>query len=197
MWTELIETLDGIDRALFLFLNGLHSPFFDSLMYYISYKYTWIPFYVFLVALVIRQHKWKSVHFILGIVLLIAISDQGSVWIKDAVMRFRPCHDPELADLVHLVRGRCGGRFGFVSSHAANSFALATFMSLTFRDRYKWMIPLMITWAALKAYSRIYLGVHYPGDVIFGALLGVLIGLLVYQIWLWADRKVNKCQTKA
>ena len=85
--------------------------------------------------------------------------------------------------LVHIVRGHCGGRYGFVSSHAANTFALATFMTFLLGDRFQWVLPLMFAYAGLNAYSRIYLGVHYPGDVIFGALLGVFIGLLVW--WLW------------
>ena len=195
MWTNLIEFLDGIDRNLFLFLNGLNSPFFDVLMHYISYKYSWIPLYAILVAMIFMRYRWRGIHYLFSVVLLILISDQGSVLVKDTVMRLRPCHDPLLADLVHLVRGRCGGMFGFVSSHAANSFALATFIGLTFRKRHAWLLPSLLSWAAVKGYSRIYLGVHYPGDVLFGALFGVLAGLFVLMIWRWVEKRVCACET--
>ena len=99
-------------------------------------------------------------------------------------MRFRPCHEPSLEGLVHIVRGRCGGRFGFVSSHAANTFALATFVTAVLKDRYRYMVAIMFTYAILNGYSRVYLGVHYPGDVIFGSLLGAGIGIAVALLWI-------------
>ena len=106
---------------------------------------------------------------------------------KDVFQRFRPCHNPDIANLVHLVDG-CGGKFGFVSSHAANSFALALFTGLLLRKHYKYILPIMLFWAALVSYSRIYVGVHYPGDILGGAILGTVIGIFVY----WLMKIVNK-----
>lgn len=106
---------------------------------------------------------------------------------KDVFQRFRPCHNPDIASLVHLVDG-CGGKFGFVSSHAANSFALALFTGLLLRKHYKYILPIMLFWAALVSYSRIYVGVHYPGDILGGAILGTVIGIFVY----WLMKIVNK-----
>lgn len=179
----MIKVLLELDKQLFLFLNGLHNDFFDWLMHYISYKYTWVPLYALLLGLVIYRFRWKALLFIFFATLLVFLSDQSSVFIKNSFMRFRPCHEPELEGLVHIVRGKCGGRYGFVSSHAANTFAVAVFVIGLLKERYRFVVPVMLLYAILNGYSRIYLGVHYPGDVIFGALLGTGIGYMVLFFW--------------
>jgi len=184
----MLEFLNQIDTAVFLFLNGLNSPFMDHVMFYISNRFTWIPFYLFLVYLIFKRYKLQGLLVFLFAIVTVALSDQISDAMKDNLMRFRPCHEPALEGLVHIVRGHCGGQYGFVSSHASNSFALATFIILTLSSRYKYLVPVMLTFASLKAYSRVYLGVHYPGDIIFGALLGILIASVV--VWLW--KKLTK-----
>ncbi len=172
-----------IDKQLFLILNGLHSSFFDQVMYYISEKTTWIPLYLVLLYMVFRKYRWKGFLLLVFMVILVTLSDQLSVLAKNTFMRLRPSHEPSLERLVHIVRGHCGGRYGFVSSHAANTFSLTIFINFLIGDRFRFMVPVMLTYAVLNAYSRIYLGVHYPGDVIFGGLLGVLIGWFVYFLW--------------
>lgn len=179
----MIEFLIELDKAVFLFLNALHFPLMDEFMYVISYRFTWIPLYLILIYLVARRHGWNVLWFLLFMLVLIALSDQLSVLAKNTFMRPRPCHEPELQSLVHLVRGRCGGAFGFVSSHASNTFALAGFYYFSFRRHWRGLSIALLCWAGIKSYSRIYLGVHYPGDVILGALLGWLIGWLVAMAW--------------
>jgi len=123
--------------------------------------------------------------------LLFLISDQSSVRLfKNVFERLRPCHNPNLEGMVHLVNG-CGGKFGFVSSHATNCFALAIFSGLLFKNHYKYMMILMLFWAALVSYSRVYVGVHYPGDIIGGAVLGSIIGFLVFRFMGAMDNKFN------
>ncbi|MEE4178555.1 MAG: phosphatase PAP2 family protein [Bacteroides sp.] len=183
-----MDFLLELDKEIFLFLNDLHNGFFDQVMFYISEKWAWIPLYVLLLFLVFRRYRWNGFVVLLMVVVLVTLSDQLSVLMKNTFMRLRPCHEPDLEGLVHIVRGRCGGKFSFVSSHATNTFALATFMSYLLGDKLRWMVPLMFTYSGLNAYSRIYLGVHYPGDVIFGALLGVLIGMFVWLLWKWVNR---------
>jgi undecaprenyl-diphosphatase len=179
----MLEFFLDIDQQLFLFLNGLNCASLDWLMFHISEKVTWIPLYVFILFIVIKKYTWKGLFFLLFIALLVFLSDQGSVMMKNTFMRLRPCHEPSLEGLVHMVHGKCGGRYGFVSSHAANTFALAALVIMVFKDSHRYMIPVMLGYAFLNGYSRIYLGVHYPGDVIFGALLGGGIGLAVYLLW--------------
>lgn len=189
----MIEFLIKLDTQLFLFLNEIHNPFWDRVMYWISYKYTWIPLYAFFLFLIIKHYKWKSLYIIVAVALLITLSDQISVKVfKFGFERLRPCHNPNLEGLVHIVKGHCGGKYGFVSSHAANSFALAMFLSLLFKNFYKYSTLLLLIWAAIVSYSRIYLGVHYPADILGGALLGILIGYLVFYILKWVEKQFIK-----
>ncbi|UCH15388.1 MAG: phosphatase PAP2 family protein [Bacteroidales bacterium] len=178
----MIEFLNELDTGLFLFLNSLHSPFWDKVMFFISGRIEWVPLYVILAAWVIYKFRWRSIAVIILVTLLIIASDQTSVHLfKEVFRRLRPCKNEEIQALVHLVNNHCGGKYGFVSSHAANTFALATFLSFVFKNRiFSWFI---FIWAAVVSYSRIYLGVHYPGDVIGGLLLGIGLGVLFY--WLY------------
>jgi len=186
----MLETLLQLDRQLFLFINGLHHPLLDPVMVFISGKLSWLPLYVFLLFLIVRQFKWQAVLVMIFVAVLISLSDQASVKaFKFVFERPRPCHEADLQPLIHLAAGRCGGAFGFVSSHAANSFALATFIWLLLRQHFYWVSYLLFSYAVVVSYSRVYLGVHYPGDIIGGALLGMASGWLVYAVYqLWNRR---------
>jgi undecaprenyl-diphosphatase len=179
---------ERLDQHLFLFLNSLNSPFWDQVMYNISGTVIWIPLYLAILVALGVKYKKKFLVLILMIIIAITLSDQGSVLFKNSFQRLRPCHEPELEGLVHLVKGRCGGSFGFVSSHASNAFTV-TILSLLLIKR-EWFTYGMIFWALVVGYSRIYLGVHYPGDVICGSLLGVFIGWGVYKFYELTDRKL-------
>ncbi|WP_420386119.1 phosphatase PAP2 family protein [Roseivirga sp.] len=174
----MIKTLETWDKALFQILNGAHNSFFDALMPWISNKYVWIPLYALLLFYMIRKSGYPAWQIIIGIIALIFISDQlASGVLKPWVERLRPCYDPDLEGNVHLLKG-CGGQYGFASSHSSNSFAIAMFCWLLLRDSIK-HIWLLFIWATVVAYSRVYLGVHFPGDIIVGALIGLLSGIVV------------------
>lgn len=176
----MIDALSRIDEQLFLKLNGQVSPFIDQLMFIISDKYVWIPFYIILLAFIIRKYRWKSIWIVIGAILLITLADQVSNVLKENVKRFRPCKDPEINHLVHIVNNYCRSSYGFVSGHAANSMALAGIISLMFSN--KWIISGMVLWSAIVSYSRIYLGVHFPGDVMGGWVVGLFFAFLIYYI---------------
>jgi len=178
----MIDWLVQLDTKIFLILNGLNSESFDVVMWWVSGKSTWWPFYVLLLGYLGWKKGWQLVPMILFIALVIVLADQISVHLfKNVFQRLRPCHEPSLEGLVHLVNNKCGGKYGFVSSHAANTFGLASLLFLWVRRR--WFTVLMILWASLVGYSRIYLGVHYPGDVLFGSLLGVSCGWLSFYLF--------------
>lgn len=175
----MIEVLKQADTSLFLFLNGCHSVFFDAFFWRVSQTSTWIPLYLLVAFIIIRHHRLQGLWVVLFAVALVAVTDQLSVHLfKNVFERLRPCHEPALEGLVHLVRNKCGGQFGFVSSHAANTFGFATFTTLFFRSRYYGFA--IFFWALMVGYSRIYLGVHYPGDVVFGGLFGITCGYVFF-----------------
>ncbi len=177
----MLETINNWDTQLFLFFNGMHSPFWDSVMWWISDKINWIPLYIVLLGYMVYTFRRKAIWILLAVPVLILMSDQSSAHLfKETFERLRPCHQTHLAGMIHLVNDYCGGSYGFVSSHAANHFAIAFFTALWLRKQWYWIGILL--WAALVSYSRIYLGVHFPGDILGGAALGILLAWGVYQI---------------
>lgn len=184
----MIEILQKLDVRLLLFLNAQNSPFFDKLMFFISGVPQWIPLYIFLIFWIFYKFRKKGWLIFILLILVFALSDAGSVHLfKNVFLRLRPSHNPEIQGMLHYVNGYHGGLYGFISSHAANTFGLAVFMCLIFKNR--WMTLGMLFWATVVSYSRIYLGVHYPFDVIGGAMWGSLMAVIVYFAYRWYLKK--------
>ena len=179
-----IQHILQADTELFLYLNSFHNDFWDTIMLMVTRKETWFPFFLILIFYFIRNYRSKAVAVLFFLALTIVASDQISVLIKESVQRLRPVHEPALQHLAHNVL-RKGGLHGFVSSHAANAAAIFVFTTRVFRNRGFWL--LMLFWAVIFVYSRIYAGVHYPLDIVGGALLGWFIGYGFYKLLMYVE----------
>jgi len=180
--------LERFDQQLFLIINSSNSPFFDQVMYFFSGRLIWVPLYIAILVFLGIKYKRKFLIILIFIILAATLADQSSVFVKNIVHRLRPCHEPALTGLVHLVNGECGGIYGFVSSHATNTFDVAL-ISLSFIKK-RWYSISIILWAGIISYSRIYLGVHYPFDVICGSFLGSFIGWSIYSLYVLTDNRI-------
>lgn len=189
---EFILWLSDIDARLLLIVNGAHSPFFDAVMWCISGRWIWVPFYAVLAYLLFRRMSWKRASICLVTIgLIILAADQTcATLIRPEIGRLRPANlNNPLSSFVHVVNGYRGGRYGFPSCHAANTFAIAVFMSLVIR--HKWFTVMMFSWAFVVSYSRMYLGVHYFGDLFCGATIGSLFAVLFYYLQNYLFKRLN------
>ncbi len=186
----MLEEILKLDTEIFIFLNNSGTSSFDSFWTFLSRKEANILVYLSGLLFFLKNKGFKSykvkpldVFYIFSLVLvMILISDQSANIFKDSFQRLRPCYNEIIQDSVRLVKESCGGKYGFFSAHASNSFSLAVFFGILFKDFSKYPIYFTIIYASLISYSRIYLGVHYPLDIIFGALFGVINGILIYKI---------------
>ena len=182
----MIEEILRLDSKLFLYLNNLGTSKFDIFWISLSKIEANILMYLFLILLFFYIQKIRPkliyiFYFIFVIALMITITDQGANIFKDSFKRLRPCYNESIIDSLRLVKENCGGKYGFFSAHASNSFSLAIFFGLLFINRIRYIIMITIVYASLISYSRIYLGVHYPIDIFFGGFFGIFVGFVMYS----------------
>lgn len=205
MKDDMLHDWIEIDQQVLVAINSWHAEWADQLMWCISGKWTWLPLYVLLIGLLLWRYGWKrTLLMVLAIGMAVGLADFiSSGIIKPFVCRLRPTHDPELMGILHLVNGYRGGMFGFVSSHAANTLACAlVFIRIWTQKndclerkqsldvRYAW---LLLIWVVMNCYSRMYLGVHYPGDILGGLLVGGCVAELIYWLWQQVDNSCFRC----
>lgn len=178
----MLEALKTFDENLFLILNGFHSPIVDPVMWLFSDKFFWVPLYIWFLWILYKRYPKNYWTVIVAVALMIVASDQLCNIFKDSVLRLRPSNDPHLRLLVHVLKDYNGneyrgGSYSFYSGHASNAFAVAIFMRTALSGKIKYLILISLTYAILTAYSRVYLGVHYPGDILVGAIMGSMLGI--------------------
>lgn len=187
------------DLNIFLFLNGLHSSWADVFFYWVSNRFIWLPFYALLAFFLIRKWRKKSIPIFIALALCIFLTDQSCNLIKHSVQRPRPSHEPGLCEQVHLVAKPDGtlyrgGPYSFPSSHAANAMAMALFVIFYLSEKRKWVVASMLLWVLLLSYSRIYLGVHYPSDLMAGWIIGACWATLLWRTVLLIQNLKSKIQ---
>lgn len=183
------EWINNIDTNIFLGLNGLHSVFFDAFFTIVTSLQVWFPLYLLIIFLLLKKYGLSGIWIIIFFILAVTISDQSSGLIKDIVQRLRPSQEPLLQGKVHTPIG-IGGLYGFVSGHSTNVFSITVLISLIARN--KWVTIMFLLWALVVSYSRIYVGVHYPLDIICGAVLGGLIGWGIYSLLRLFDSRFQR-----
>ncbi len=191
----MLEELVQLDTELFVYLNGLGSESWDAFWMFYTTKFNWIPFYGLLLFLMYKRINNIKVFLftLLVIVLMITFTDQiTNLFKKVLVMRLRPCYNPEIDDIIRLVKRSCGGKYGYFSGHASNSMAVAVFMSLMLRSKHKYLPYILVVWAIGMGYSRIYVGVHYPLDVLSGMLFGAFSGFLFYKLFKYLRLRLER-----
>ncbi|GIL21694.1 MAG: phosphatase PAP2 family protein [Bacteroidota bacterium] len=177
----MLENLIEWDKKFLIWLNSHHADWLDPIMYLITHTAFWIPLYGFLIFLVFKTYKKEGWIILIGAALTVLLCDQiTSSFMKPFFERLRPSHDPSLAGLLHHVNEYRGGRFGFSSGHAANTFGVSLFVWLILHSHIRWIGAIFI-WATIMTYTRIYLGVHFPGDILVGGLIGLTCGWLSYK----------------
>lgn len=188
-----MEEILELDRKIFLELNSsFRDPWLDQLMMFLSTTTAWIPLYLVLLYLLMKNYRKQTWLILFAIALTILLADQiTSSVMKPFFERLRPSHEPSLAERVHIVNQYRGGKFGFASSHAANTFGIATLMSLALRVYRPW-IHFLFLWALGVGYTRIYLGVHYPGDILAGCLVGFICALVAWFLMIFLKRFVDR-----
>ena len=187
----MIDQLIKWDKELLIFLNSFHAPWLDPIMLLITKTFFWLPLYGFLIYLMFRNFKKEAWLILIGAGITILLCDQiTSTFMKPFFARLRPSQDPSMIGLIHHVDNYKGGLYGFASGHAANTFGVALFVWLTLKPIYKWMWVIFI-WAALMTYTRIYLGVHYPGDIIVGATIGLGCGIIGYRTSTYLRKRIK------
>lgn len=177
---NLLQKLEQWDQWLFIQINNHQSnSFFDSIMPFVRNAYTWAPLYIFLLVFVPANFK-RGLWWCLIFLCTVSLCDMTSTNLfKEVFHRLRPCADPDFFQNVRLVVDRCGGNYSFTSNHAANHFGMATFIFITLRSYFKKWVWIGFLWAALVSYAQVYVGVHYPFDVLGGAVIGLSYGLLL------------------
>ena len=181
----MFESLEKIDQQLLLLGNSLHTGFLDTIVPQLTSFWVWIPLFIWWLIEVHKLYRRKIYIIVLFVIGLLIASDRSSVWVKNTVKRYRPTHNMELQDKIHIVDTYRGGQYGYVSSHAANSFAISFFLFFLLKNSpKKWLKASLFIWASILCYTRIYLGVHYPFDLFSGALLGALMAFVFYRIFI-------------
>ena len=184
----MLDYLNDIDTEALLAINGWHGTFQDALWWMVSAKWSSALLLVAFIWILLHQNRRHALLVLAMVVLAFVLADQiSSGLIKHLVERLRPTREPSLDNMVHIVNDYRGGMFGFVSSHAANAFAASTLIALIMRHRL--VTFSLFTWALLQCYSRVYLGVHYPGDILGGIVVGLLVGWLVWRLMRWIQRR--------
>lgn len=192
-----MDTILEIDKDLLIWINSFHTDWLDPIMFLITKTAFWTPLYLFLIFLIFKNFERDAWFALAGAALTILLADQITASImKPLFQRLRPSQDPSIQDLLHLVvnpKGEFyrGGLYGFASSHAANTFGTATFVWLLFKDKSKW-IGLAFLWATVMTYTRLYLGVHFPGDILVGGMIGLLCGMAGFRLFTWLKNRRAK-----
>lgn len=187
----MLDSLIGKDIELLIYLNNLGTLQWDGFWLFVTNKFSAIPLYFLLLFFTYKEYGLKKTLFaILFVVLLITVSDQTSNLFKYGFKRLRPCHDENIAHLIRLVKERCGGMYAYFSAHAANAMAIAVFFGLLLKKKIPYLFLILVLWALLVGYSRIYIGVHFPLDVVTGMFFGLIYAIIFYNLFKLISKKL-------